>query len=124
MDWVEVPPQTFGEVVSTDLSGSSVINFPTAGTVCVLFTDLTNFSLVPQEVDEFKYLGLTSDHVLSMDGGGCQAGPFEIGSYSPQPPSASIPADTLRATPCHAAPLFRLTGTLGYVVICKFTRND
>ena len=32
--WVEVPPQTSGEVVSTDLSGSSVINFPTVGMVC------------------------------------------------------------------------------------------
>ena len=44
-----------------------MINFPTVGTVCVLPSDLKNFSLVPQEVDEFKYLGLTLDRAFTMD---------------------------------------------------------
>ena len=62
-----VPPDTAGVVESTDMSGSSVVHFPTIGRVEIRKADLGNISLVPMEVDEFKYLGLTLDHQLTMD---------------------------------------------------------
>ena len=62
-----VPPNTAGVVESTDMSGSSVVYFPTIGRVEIRKADLGNISLVPMEVDEFKYLGLTLDHQLTMD---------------------------------------------------------
>ena len=66
-EFAVVPPNTLGVVESTDMSGLSVVDFPTIGRVEIRKADLGHISLVPVEVDEFKYLGLILDHLLTMD---------------------------------------------------------